>query len=194
MQAYTVKNLMFKMNELDISEKEQPYTVPLETETVTFRFMYMVHDSFKKDYGYDNIDPVRDCIGGKEYYSMLDTHFSDTFEVVCDENNLKYEDFFFYYRNGDTVNGWETPTDMKIPADNCINIYLHMSIFTPGGVFESYRKALYKQLKEETEKEEIWKATMKSRNEQREAEHLLFLEEVKRKKARNSMFYKDRLD
>ena len=48
--------------------------------------------------------------------------------------------------------------------------------------------------KEEDEKEQIFKAALKSYNQKCESEHLLFIEEVKRKKARSSMFYMDRLD
>ena len=83
---------------------------------------------------------------------------------------------------------------MKIPADNCINVYLHMSIFAQGDVFKPLLEYSRKKSEGEVEKEQIFKAAFKSYNEKRAAEQLLFIEEVKRKKASSSMFYMDRLD
>ena len=125
---------------------------------------------------------------------MLDTPFSDTFEVVCDANDLNYEDFFFYYRNGDTVNELKTPKYMNITADDCINIYLHKSVFAQSVFKPPWWEDYQKELKKEDEKEQIFKAALKSYNHKCASEHLLFIEEVKRKKARSSMFYMDRLD
>ena len=98
-----LEHFVYKMDVLHTSEIIQTYTVPLETDTVTFCFLYKDHVAFKGEWDYLHIDPTRDCIGGPEYYSMLDTPFYDTFEAVCDVNDLNYEDFFFYYRNGNFV-------------------------------------------------------------------------------------------